>query len=84
MIAPDENAATLALDEEGEAPQLQSFRKGKDPTHRRLQAIAGAGAAYIFAAMPEGADMSIDFSGFYPQDLPAALREIASIIEQEA
>lgn len=71
------------LDEESEAPRLEAFPKGKDPVHRRLQAIAGAGSAYVFAVIPEQGDMSIDFSGFYPEDLASALRQIAVSVEED-
>lgn len=93
MITPEENAqAPYALDEEGEAPQLDPAGhqvRANDPTHRRLRAIAGAGNGYIFAIVPgpeahaRGEQVSLAYSGFYPDAVPVALRELAAGIEEQ-
>lgn len=75
----------LALDEEGEAPQLstEQIRPSNDPTHRRLRAMAGAGNAYLFIVIPgdETEQTTFDYAGLYPDAIPSALRQLAALVD---
>jgi len=56
-----------------------------DPVHRRLRAIAGADNGYLFFVIPKepGGQVVLEFSGFYPEDVPAALRELATALSED-
>jgi hypothetical protein len=78
---------TYLLDEEGEAPQIVESSGHEelvagDPMLRRLRALAGAGNPFVFVVVDtEANETHFTYLGFYPQDLTAALREMAELAE---
>lgn len=50
------------------------------PTHRRLKALAGPGAGYIFVVVPPEGDVSIDFAGLARESIADGLHDIADYL----
>lgn len=67
-----------------ENPTPYEIRAQNDPVARRLQAIAGAGNAYAFVVVDPTTDQTtVDYRGFYPEDLPILLRTVADLVGAE-
>lgn len=88
MRPVDETAETLEADatplnEEEEAPQASYATQmpANTPTHRRLQAIAGAGVPYVFMTFVEETEqVTLDFWGVQPDELAHALTAVAQAV----
>lgn len=90
MSPVDETAETIeadyALNEEEDVRPLPDSYPSEvplnNPTHRRLRAMAGPGNAYLFLVIPDGGqNVSLDFWGILPEDLPEALRTVATAVQ---